>query len=91
VRHVSYDSGSCLPAGEGFGALRVLRLRILPPYQEDSGAATTCPVVSCGMRASNIKKSLASMSVQLGSYVLNTRAHVLKASDVRVIMCLQDM
>jgi hypothetical protein len=48
VRQVSYNLRSYLPTGEGSGAPRVLRLRILPPYQEGSGVATACPAVSCG-------------------------------------------
>jgi hypothetical protein len=40
VRHVSCSSRSCLPVGESSGAPRILRLRILPPYREGSGAVT---------------------------------------------------
>jgi hypothetical protein len=53
--------------------------------------AITCPTVHYGPRASNIKKSLTGLSVQLGSHVLNAHAHVCKAPDVRVIMDLQDV
>jgi uncharacterized heparinase superfamily protein len=66
-------------------------LRILPPYWEGSGAATACPAVSYGSRASTIKKSLAGLPVQLGLHVLNVCAHVSKAPDIRVIMGLQDV
>jgi hypothetical protein len=38
VHHMSYNSGSCLPAREGSGVPGVLRLRILPPCREGSGA-----------------------------------------------------
>jgi hypothetical protein len=91
VHHVSYSSGSCLPTGEGSGAPRILWLWILPPCREGSGAATTCPVVSCGPWISGIKKSLASLSVQLGTHVPNARGPVSKAADVRAIIGLQDM
>jgi hypothetical protein len=55
-----------------------------------SGAAT-CLITPCGTRASNIKKSLAGLHVQLGMHVPNARAHVSKEPDVRVIMDLQDV
>jgi hypothetical protein len=29
--------------------------------------------------------------MQLGTYVLNTHAHVFKVPDIRVIMCLQNV
>jgi hypothetical protein len=89
VRHVSYSSRSCLPAGEGYGVPRVVWLRILPPCQEGSGAATAYLMVSCGPQASIIKKSLADLPVQLGTHVLNTRAHVSNVPDVRAIVILQ--
>jgi hypothetical protein len=88
VHHVSYSSRSYLPSGEGSGALRVPRLRILPPYQEDSGVATACHTVSCGLRDQSIKKSLAGLFVQLGLHVPNAHAHVFKAPEVNVIMGL---
>jgi hypothetical protein len=88
MRHVSYSSGSYLPTGYGSGAPHVLWLWILPPYREGSGAATACPVVSCGLQASSIKKSLACHIVQLGTHVPNARTPIFKASDVRVIMVL---
>jgi hypothetical protein len=91
VCRVSYISRSCLPAGEGFGPPCVPRLCIMPPCHEGSGAATTCPAVSCGPQASNINKSLAGPPVQLGSYVHNARVPVLNAPDVRVIICLQNV
>jgi hypothetical protein len=56
----------------------------------DSNAAT-CPVTPCGSRALSIKKSLAGLPVQLGTYVPNTHAHVFKVPDIRAIMCLQDV
>jgi hypothetical protein len=58
VRHVSYNSGSCLPTGEVFGAPRVLQLQILFPCRgggslehrvcRGSGPAGSalCPVAS---------------------------------------------
>jgi hypothetical protein len=61
-RCVSYSSGSCLPV-EDSRAPRVLRLRILPPYREGSGAVTACPTVSCGLRTLSIKKSLVGLLV----------------------------
>jgi hypothetical protein len=91
VRHVSYSSRSYLPTGYGSRAPHVLRLWILPPYREGSGAATACPVVSCGLQTSSIKKSLAYLLVQLGTHVPNARTPVFKAPDVRVIMVLQDV
>jgi hypothetical protein len=80
VRHISYSSRSCLPAGEGSKAPHVLRLLIMPPYREGSGAATACRAASYGPRDLNVKKNLAVLLVQLGLHVLNTRAHVSKVS-----------
>jgi hypothetical protein len=91
VHHVSYSTGSCLHVGDDSRAPCVLRLQILPTYREGSGAATTCPVVSCGPRALNIKKSLAGLPVQLDLYVSSAHVHVSKAPDVRAIMGMQDM
>jgi hypothetical protein len=53
--------------------------------------AATHPVVPCGPQASNIKKILAGLPVQIGSYVPNSRVHVSMAPDVRAIMSLQDV
>jgi hypothetical protein len=78
------------PCREGSDALRVLRLRILPPYWEGFDAATH-PTVPCGPWASNIKKSLACLPMQLGSHVPNARTHVSKAHDIRAIMTRQDV
>jgi hypothetical protein len=49
------------------------------------GATTylTCPY---GPRALNINKSLADLSVQLDTHVLNARAHIFKTPHVRAIM-----
>jgi hypothetical protein len=80
-----------LPVREGSGAPRVLWLRILPPYQEGSGAAITCPAIFCGPQVSSIKKNLVDLPMQLGTYVPHTRAHVFKAPDIRAIMGLQDV
>jgi hypothetical protein len=91
VRHVSYSSGSCLPAREGSETPRILRLRILPPYREGFGATTTCPTVFYGAWASGIKKSLACLLVQLGTHVPNARVPVSKVPDIRATMGLQDM
>jgi hypothetical protein len=91
VHHMSCSTGSCLHVGDGSRAPCVLQLQILATYREGSGAATTCPVVSCGPRALNIKKSLAGLPVQLDSYISNAHVHVSKAPDVRAIMGLQDM
>jgi hypothetical protein len=68
----------------------VLWLRILPPYQEGSSAATR-PAVPYEPRASSIKKNLASLTVQLGSHVSKAHAHVAKTPDISAIMDLQDM
>jgi hypothetical protein len=76
VRHLSCSSRSYLPVGEDSGAPRVIRLWILPLYREGSGAATTYPAVSCGPQKSSVKKSLAGVSVQVGTHVLNARIHV---------------
>jgi hypothetical protein len=86
MHHMSYSSRSCLHAGEGSGASRVLRLWILPPYREGYSTTITCLAVFCRLRASNIKKSLADLLVQLGSYVPNGRTHVSKAPDIRAII-----
>jgi hypothetical protein len=53
--------------------------------------ATTCHVVPYGPRASNIKKRLVGLPVQLGSHVPIAHVHVSKASDVGAIMGLQDV
>jgi hypothetical protein len=91
VRHVSYCFRSCLPPGKGSRAPYVPWLQILPPNQEGSDAATACPSVSCGPQASSIKKSLAGLSVQLGSHAPNARAHVSNTPDARTITDLQDV
>jgi hypothetical protein len=91
VLHVSYSSGSYLLVGEGSEAPRVLRLWILPPYQEGFGATTVHPAVPCRLQASNIKKSLACLPMWLGPYVSNVCMHASKTPDVRAIMILQDM
>jgi hypothetical protein len=88
VHHVSYSSGPRLPAREGSRVPCVLRLRILPPCREGSGVATACPVDFCGPRVLSIKKILAGLSVQLGPYVPNARAHIPKVPDVKTIMDL---
>jgi hypothetical protein len=51
----------------------------------------TCLAASYGPRALSIKKNLAFLPVQLGTYALNARAHVSKVPNVRAIMDLQDM
>jgi polyferredoxin len=84
VCHMSYNSGSCLPTREGSSVPGILRLQILAPYREGSGVATACPAVSCGIRASNIKKSL-------DPCVPNARVHISKTPDVRAIMSLRDV
>jgi hypothetical protein len=91
VRHVSYNFESCLPVGEGSGASRVLHLGIMPPYREDFGATTACPTVSCGPRASSIKKILAVLTVRLDTHVPNACTLVSKAADIRAIMGMQDV
>jgi hypothetical protein len=79
------------PIGESSSASCVIQLQILPPYWEGSGATTACPVVSCGSRASGIKKSLADLPMQLGLHVPNARVHVSKAPNDRAIIGLQDV
>jgi hypothetical protein len=94
---VGSEAGTCLVApvpvsllGRALVPLRVLRLRTLPPCLEGSSTITN-PTVPCGLQASSIKKNLAGMSMQLGSRVFKTRTYVSKASDVKVIMGLQDV
>jgi hypothetical protein len=53
--------------------------------------AATRHAVPCGPRASNTKKSLAGLPVQLGSHVPNARMHVSKMPDVRTIIGMQDL
>jgi hypothetical protein len=103
VHHVSDASRSCLTYKKGsdaatctmapnlLGGLRCTACPVaLDPASLQGGLqAATCPAVPCGPRASNIKKNLAGLPVQLGSHVLNARTHVFKALDVRVIMGLQ--
>jgi hypothetical protein len=48
-------------------------------------------VVPCLPRASNIKKSLVDLPVQLGSRVSKARTHISKVRDARVIMGMQDV
>jgi hypothetical protein len=84
-------SGPCLPAGEGSGALRVLWLQILPPYQEGSDATTASPTAPCGLRASIIKKNLAGLPMQLGSHIFEACTHVSKTPDISAIMGLQNI
>jgi hypothetical protein len=50
--------------------------------------AATCPTAPCGPQVSSTKKSLADLRVQLGTLVLNARAHVFRTPHVRSIMCL---
>jgi hypothetical protein len=88
VCHVSYKFGFCLPTGEGSGASCILRLQILPPYREGSGAATACSVVSYGSWVSSIKERLAGLHVQVDTHVPNARVLVSKVPDVRAILVL---
>jgi hypothetical protein len=53
--------------------------------------ATTRPAIFYGPWALSIKKSLAGLSVQLGSHVPNAHTHISKVSNIRVIMGLQDV
>lgn len=62
---------------------RVPRLQTLPLCREGSGAATR-PAVICGPWPSSIKKNLAGLPMQLGSYVS-------KMPNIRAIMSLQDV
>jgi hypothetical protein len=69
---------------------RVLRLWILPPFWEGSGAVMH-HMVPCGQRASNIKKSLVGLPLPLGTHIPNAHVHASKAPDIRAIMGLQDV
>jgi hypothetical protein len=89
VCHMFYNFGFHLSVVEGSGAPFVLW--ILPPYREGSGAAIVCPVASCESRVSSIKKRLTGQSIQIGMHVPNTHTYISKASDVKVIMGLQDV
>jgi hypothetical protein len=105
VHHVSSGSGSCLPdkkvsgtatcivALDPLGGLRCTTCPAVPdPASLQRGLQDAMrPTVPFGPRASNIKKSLASLSMQSGSYVLNARAHVSKVPNIRVIMGMQDV
>jgi hypothetical protein len=50
---------------------------------EVSSGADTCLMAHCGSWASSIKKSLVDLSVELDMHVLNARAYVFNASDIR--------
>jgi hypothetical protein len=53
--------------------------------------AATHPAVPYGPGATDIKKSLVGLPVNLGPHVPNARAHVSKTPNVRVIISLQDV
>jgi hypothetical protein len=103
--HVSSGSGTHLPDRKGSGAtmcivapdpLGGLWCAACPAASDLASLsgglrATTCHAVPCGPRASNIKKSLTSLPVQLGSHVPNARTHICKTPDANVIMGLQDV
>jgi hypothetical protein len=86
--HVSSGSRFRLPDRKGFDAamcivapnmLRGLWCTMYPMVSDPNSLrgglrAATHPMVPCGPRASNIKKSLASLPVQLGSHVPNAHA-----------------
>jgi hypothetical protein len=105
VHHMSGGSGSYLPdkkvsgtamctvALDPLGGLRCVTCPAVsdPASLQRGPQDATRPTVPSGPRASNIKKSLASLSMQSGSYVLNVRAHVSKAPNIRVIMGMQDV
>jgi hypothetical protein len=87
---MSYGSGRRLLAEVGSDAA-------MCPTAPDTASllgglqAAMHPVVSCESRASSIKKSLASLPVQLGTHVLNSHMHVFMALDVKATMGLQDV
>jgi hypothetical protein len=56
-----------------------------------SSDTVTCLVAPYGPWALSIKKSLAFLPVQLGTYALTARAHASMVPNIRVIMDLQDM
>jgi hypothetical protein len=78
----------------GWGGLRCCQVSYSSgprlPVEVGFGAVTN-HVAPCGPWASSIKKSLAVIPMQLGTYVPNARAQVFKALDIRVIMGLQDV
>jgi hypothetical protein len=49
------------------------------------------PMIPCGPWATDIKKSLANLLVQLSPRVPNACAHISQTPNVRVIMSLQDV
>jgi hypothetical protein len=60
------------------------------PTQQGSDTAT-CPTTIRGPHALRIKKGLANLPMQLGSYVSKACAHVSNTPDIRAIMGLQDV
>jgi hypothetical protein len=63
-----------------------------PHFPTGAGSSVAmCPTSPCGPRVSSIKKSLADLTVQLGTHVPNAHAHVFKTPHIRTIMCLQDV
>jgi hypothetical protein len=58
------------------------------PPEVGSGVAT-CLTAPCGLRALNIKKRLAVLTVQLGTHIPNALAQVSKAPDRACMTCEQ--
>jgi hypothetical protein len=86
--HVSYGSEPRLPIEVGSSAATC---PIAPDLASRLRWASTLPRVPrvYAPRASSIKKNLANLPMQLGTHILNTRAHVSKAPHIRAIMRLQ--
>jgi hypothetical protein len=84
------DAATCIVALDPLGGLRcaVYPMALDPASLRGGLRAATRPTIPCGRRVSNIKKSLAGLSMQPDSHVPNARAHVCKAPDVRVLMGL---
>jgi hypothetical protein len=84
--HVSYSSRHLLPAKGGLRHYRVIHGS--RPHLPAGVSFDTVrhPAALYGPRASDIKKSLAGLAIQLGSCVFNACSCVSRASDTRAIM-----
>jgi hypothetical protein len=88
---MSYGSRPHLPAEMDSGAATCHVASNLTSGLGVGSSVATCPTAPCGPRVSSIKKSLAELSVELGTLVPNARVHVSKSPHVRAIMHLQDV
>jgi hypothetical protein len=84
--HVSYSSRHLLPTKGGLRHYRVIHGSIPRLPAGVSLDTARHPAALYGPRASDKKKSLAELAIQLGSRVFNARSCVSKASDTRAIM-----